>query len=709
MQSSFTFVTVRGIPIGAHWSWLLVFALLLWSLARALFPATYPGLATGTYIAMAAVTVVLFFASILLHELGHALRALEEDMKIEGITLWLFGGVAAFRGMFPSAGAEFRIAVAGPAVSVVLAAFFAALAFLGNTFGAPEEVQGVVDYLARINAILVLFNMIPALPLDGGRVLRSLLWRQQRSFSAATASAARAGKTFGGVLAAVGVLNFLTGGAGAGGVWLVFLGWFLMQAAQSEAGVAVLQQALSGRHLRDLMTPGPATVPPEMTLEEFIDHVMATRAHSSYPVVEEGRAVGLMPLRRAGDMDAAERRTRRVSDVMLRLDEVPVLAPDTDMTSAFEHVQEAPRRALVVDDGRLVGILSMSDVVRAIELQQTLGARPEPHARRVNPLIWAVVTVLMAVAAGALYHPPLVVLGPGPAIDVVDDISIDGVPVDDVNGEYVLVSVRLDQPSALGVLVAALDADKEVRPASDVIPAGRDPERFAEEQRRVFEQSQQLAAAAGARAVGLRVRVAGSGAEVLDVVPGTPAAAALETGDVIVSIDGSSITTAQDVQREIGSRPAGTTFAMKIERRGRTVTEKVTSEKMPEITEGIAGIGVALGTSDLRIDLPFEIDFRDRAIGGPSAGLAYALAVADLLDAGDFAAGRTVAASGSIEPGGAVGPVGGLQGKAAAAGRIGADIFFVPDGQIEEIGDREVRARAVESLEDALEVLHATS
>jgi PDZ domain-containing secreted protein/Zn-dependent protease/CBS domain-containing protein len=709
VHSSFTFVKIKGIPIGAHWSWVFVFGLLLWSLARGLFPSTYPGLGTGTYVTMAAVTVVLFFVSILLHELGHALQALKEGMRIEGITLWLFGGVAAFRGMFPSSGAEFRIAIAGPAVSVALAAFFGALAFLGNIFSAPTELQGVVDYLARINTILVLFNMIPALPLDGGRVLRSILWRHQRSFSAATASAARAGKIFGGVLAAVGLLNFFTGGAGAGGMWLVFLGWFLVQAAQSEAAVAVLQQVLSGRRIRDLMTPEPVTVSPQMTLDDFVDRAMSGRAHSSYPVVEDGRAVGLMPLRRAGQTAADERRSRRVADVMLGIDEVPVLPPDTDMKNAFEHVQEEPRRALVVDDGRLVGILSMSDVVRAIELQQTLGTRPEPHARRVNPLIWAPVILIMALAAGALYHPPLVVLEPGPAIDVVDDISIEGVPVDRINGEYVLVSVRLEQPSALGALVAAVSADKEVIPASDVVPEGIDPEQFAAEQREIFEQSRQIAAAAGARAAGLSVSVEGSGAEVLDLVPGSPAAAALEPGDVIVAIDGRSITTAQDVQSEIRARPAGTRFGIEVERGGRKVVEKITSERMPELVEGIAGIGVSLGTSDLRIDLPFQIEFRDHAIGGPSAGLAYALAVADLLDEADLAGGRTIAASGSINVDGAVDPVGGLRGKTAAADRVGADIFFVPDGQIEEVGDGDARARAVESLEDALEVLRAAA
>src|SRR3990172_6650138 len=243
MESSFIFVRVRGIPIGANWSWLFVFALLTWSLGSALFPRTYPGLSGSAYWAMGLVTAILFFGSVLLHELGHAFRALKEGMRIEGITLWLFGGVAKFVGMFPSPGAEFRIAIAGPIVSVALAGGFGVLAFAGRELGWPASTRGVVDYLARINAILVGFNMVPALPLDGGRVLRAWLWHRQRSFSADTVSAARAGRAFGGLLIGLGLLGFFTG-AGTGGLWFVFLGWFLLQAAQAEASFALVRQAL---------------------------------------------------------------------------------------------------------------------------------------------------------------------------------------------------------------------------------------------------------------------------------------------------------------------------------------------------------------------------------------------------------------------------------------------------------------------------------
>ena len=706
MQSSFTLLRVKGIPIGAHWSWLLVFGLLLWSLARVLFPATYPGLDDQTYLAMGIATAVLFFASILLHEIGHALQAMKEGMRIEGITLWLFGGVAAFRGMFPSPGAEFRIAVAGPVVSIALAGLFGVAALAGDAAAVPDPVQGTVDYLARINLILVLFNMIPALPLDGGRVLRSLLWKHQRSFALATGSAARAGKAFGGMLALVGILNFLAGGGAGGGLWLVFLGWFLTRAADGEAAMALVRQALSGRSAGDVMSRDPVVVPPHISLEHFLDLVMSERSHSSYPVVTDGAPVGLMPLRRAGQVPAGERAARRVSEVMLPLQDVPVISPRTDLRTAFEIVQDPPGRALVIDDGSLIGILSLSDVVRTIEFEQAVGVRQETGTRRVNPLIWLAVGVVMLVAAAALYHPPVVVLSPGPAFDVTEDISISGIETDEVSGEYVLVSVQLDRPSALGAIAAVFDADKELRRASEVVPPDIDPERFARQQRDLFNESQQLAAAAGAAAAGLEVTVDGDGARVETTVPGSPADRALRAGDVILAIDGRAVSTAQDVQRMIGSRPAGTDFRIDIERDGDERTVRVTSERLPEIAEGLAGIGVAVSTRDLVIDLPFEVQFRQRAIGGPSAGLAYALAIADLLDDTDYASGRTIAASGTVDFAGEVGPVGGLNGKTAGAERAGADILLVPSGQADEVGEGEdVGVHAVKDLREALEVL----
>src|SRR5437588_2988340 len=231
MESSFTLFRVRGIRIGANWSWLFVFGFIIYTLARYEFPRTYPTLSTTSYVAMGIAAGVLFVASLLLHELGHALRAIKEGMEIDGITLWLFGGVARFKGMFPSAGAEFRIAIAGPVVSAVLCAVFSGITMALNHISAPAQIVGVTNYVAFINGVLLAFNMIPALPLDGGRVYRAYQWYRQGDFTAATLTAARTARVLSGGLIALGLLSFVSG-ANTGGLWLSFIGFFVLQAAQ---------------------------------------------------------------------------------------------------------------------------------------------------------------------------------------------------------------------------------------------------------------------------------------------------------------------------------------------------------------------------------------------------------------------------------------------------------------------------------------------
>ena len=231
MNASFTLGRVAGIEIGVNWSWLVVFGLITWSLATAIFPEANPGLGDGTYLAMALVAALLFFASILLHELGHAVRARQDGMEITGITLWLFGGVAKFRGMFPSAGAEFRIAIAGPLVSLVLGLVFVGAAVV---ITGAEVVDAVAAWLGYINLSLLVFNLLPALPLDGGRVLRSALWAARKDFRWATRVAASIGRGFGFLFIAGGLaLAFWTDAMS--GLWLAFLGWFLLSAASAEA------------------------------------------------------------------------------------------------------------------------------------------------------------------------------------------------------------------------------------------------------------------------------------------------------------------------------------------------------------------------------------------------------------------------------------------------------------------------------------------
>lgn len=365
MNPSFEVGRIAGIRIGINWSWLVVFALIVWSLATAIFPDQNPGLSDGTYTAMALVAAVVFFASLTAHELGHALQARRDGMEIEGITLWLFGGVARFKGMFPSAGAEFRIAVAGPAVSLVLGVAF----FLASRLsGLPEAVDGVLFWLGTINLILLVFNLLPALPLDGGRVLRSVIWWLRGDFASATRISASIGRGFGFAFIAGGIGMTIFANA-VSGLWLAFIGWFLLTAASSEARFLAVRDALGGLRVRDLMVRDPATVPAELSLGRFMDDVVWARRYTTYPVLEDGQAVGLLPFRRVAEVPRREWDDHLVRECMVPRDEVPVLEEDEPLVDALVELSEGIGRGLVVDPGgRLIGFLSITDLARALEM-----------------------------------------------------------------------------------------------------------------------------------------------------------------------------------------------------------------------------------------------------------------------------------------------------------------------------------------------------
>ena len=365
MSDGFEVGRIAGIRIAIHWSWLVVFVLITWSLADSVFPDQNPGLSDSTYVAMAVSAAVLFFASLLLHELGHALQARREGMEIEGITLWLFGGVAQFKGMFPSPGAEFRIAIAGPLVSLAIGVMFLAAALV---LGLPAAVDGVVTWLGMINLILLVFNLIPALPLDGGRVLRSALWARSGDLGKATRSSSRIARGFAYLLIGAGLAEVVLLGTFSG-IWLAFLGWFLLQAAAGEVRALAVQEALTGLRVADLMVRDPATVDQNMSLGRFMDDVVWSRRFTTYPVTDNGHVVGLLPFRRVAQVPRSEWEERSVRDCMLGLDEVPVLAPDDRLTDVADRLGEnGVNRALVVEDGRLAGLLSITDVARALEL-----------------------------------------------------------------------------------------------------------------------------------------------------------------------------------------------------------------------------------------------------------------------------------------------------------------------------------------------------
>jgi PDZ domain-containing secreted protein/Zn-dependent protease/CBS domain-containing protein len=706
MESSVTLFRVRGIPIGINWSWLLIAALLTWILGSALFPATHPGETSGVYLAMAIVAVILFFLSVLGHELAHALVGVREGVKIEGITLWLLGGVARFVGGVNDPRTEFRMTIVGPFTSLALAGVFGGLGYLGSQAGLPGPVVGVLEYLGTINLILALFNMVPAMPLDGGRILRSWLWKRQQDRVAATRSATRAGRAFGWMMIWIGLLGFFTG-AGIGGFWLILLGWFVQQAAAAEGSAVMVQETFRGRRVRDLMSVEPDTVDADWTVERFVDEVGRPGGHSTYPVVEGGRMVGLMSLRAASQVPPEERPVRRVSDAMLPRDEVPVLRPDAPAEEALELLQQqqgrGPGRAIVTDNGQAQGIVSMSDIMRAVELEKLRGpTEPRQPVRRSGILVWVVVVLIMALAAGYLYHPPAAVLAPGPAIDVAQDISIDGIDTTPINGRYVATPVTVQRANALGTILAAFDPSREVVSLTAVFPGG-DPTQVGEEQRELFAESQLIAAAAAASAAGLAVTLDGTGARILDVVPDTPADGVLEPGDVIVAVDGRPISLANDLRDALTGRRAGTQFTVSVERGG--IQQEVEIRTQIIGGQGAPAIGVIADTRGLDVDLPFDVEFAERAVGGQSAGLPYALAMTDLLSDDDIAGGRTIAASGAIDVNGNVGPVGGIPGKVESARQAGADVFLIPAFNVGDLPDTELDTSAVDTLTEALRIL----
>ncbi len=370
MGSSVRLGRIAGIEFGVNWSWLVVFALLVWTLASGIFPSTNPGLSKGTYIAAAIVAAFLFFVSILLHEFGHALQARRDGIEIDGITLWLFGGVARFKGSFPSAGAEFRVAIAGPLVSLVLGGLFV---LIGLINGIPSAVDSVVSWLGYINLSLLVFNLIPAPPLDGGRVLHAALWRWRGDFVWATRVAANVGRGFGYLLIAVGIAMFIFQSSFSG-AWLAFLGWFLLNAATAEARYLLTQQALSGLRVRDVMTPNPIFVSPDTTLGDFMDQIMFSQRHTTYPVVENGKVVGLLPFRCVANVPRGEWDVRRVRDCLIPLDHVPVLREGEDAVDALAELSQSDGgHGLVVSNGGLAGIISTSDLARALDARRRRG------------------------------------------------------------------------------------------------------------------------------------------------------------------------------------------------------------------------------------------------------------------------------------------------------------------------------------------------
>jgi Zn-dependent protease/predicted transcriptional regulator len=375
MNGNLTVGRFGGVELRLNWSLLAVVALIVWSLTDGVFPSQNPGLSHNTYLGMAVVASLLFLASIALHELGHSWVARREGIEVDSITLWLFGGVSQLNGRFKSPGEEFRVAVSGPLVSIGLGVLFVLIALAG----APSEVDGVAAWLGYINLLLAAFNLLPASPLDGGRVLHSILWRAKGDFAWATRVASEVGQGFGYLFIALGLAMFVFEGSFSG-AWLAFIGWFLLQGARAEARYVATEQALGGLRVRDLMVRHPVTVDVDSTIGRFMDDVAGSHRFTTYPVLEGDRPVGLLAFASVAAVPRADWDSRGVRDTMFPLDDIPLLTEDEMAVDALQELS-APtgNRGLVVDDGHLAGLLSITDIARALEVGRKAPQSPSPR------------------------------------------------------------------------------------------------------------------------------------------------------------------------------------------------------------------------------------------------------------------------------------------------------------------------------------------
>ncbi|MEU6180436.1 site-2 protease family protein [Streptomyces coeruleorubidus] len=356
---------MAGIRVGVHWSVLFIFVLILVGLAGGGFREAHPNRPVWQYWLASAVTGLVFLLSLLAHELSHALVARRNGVSVDDITLWLLGGLARLKSEASTPGAELRIAGVGPLVSLVLGVLFALAAGLLAGFTDAGLVVGSLAWLAGINLVLAVFNALPAAPLDGGRLLRAIVWWKTGSPLRATAVATAAGRVLGWGLVGVGLYLVLLG-AVFSGIWLVVIGWFVVAVATAEGGQARLRELLGGIPVSDAMTPDPVTVPATITVGEFLADPRYRYRHSAFPVVDNGTTpAGLVTLKGADAVPEAERASTTVARVMVPVDDLPTPHPDDPLARLVPELQaNSAHRALVLEGSRLVGIVTSSDISR---------------------------------------------------------------------------------------------------------------------------------------------------------------------------------------------------------------------------------------------------------------------------------------------------------------------------------------------------------
>jgi len=367
-----TLFRLYGFEVKLDASWVLLASLVTWSLATGYFPAEIPGHTDALYWSAGILGACGLFSSIIFHEMCHSLVARAYGLPINGITLFIFGGVAEMEDEPQSPKVEFLMAIAGPISSYALAiTFFMAAHNIGmNDVKTP--LTALLQYLVMINTMLATFNLIPAFPLDGGRVLRAALWQWKGNMRWATKRASQIGAAFGIGFAVLGALNILQGDI-IGGLWIAVIGLFLHNAAGSSYTQLRTRQTLEGQPVRRFMSPNPITVPPHLSLHELVNDYIYASGHSMYPVVDGNRLLGAVGLSEIKQVPQSQWHDVSVRDIMSPCSPGNMIAANADAVKAISLMQNgAISRLLVVDGGHLVGIVALKDILRLLALKLDL-------------------------------------------------------------------------------------------------------------------------------------------------------------------------------------------------------------------------------------------------------------------------------------------------------------------------------------------------
>jgi Zn-dependent protease len=364
---------IFGFQVKVHASWFLIAALVIWSLTSGFFPEEAPGLTKTDYLALAVAGMLGLFGSLILHELAHSLVARYFGLGVGAITLFIFGGVAELDEEPLSPKSEFWIALAGPAVSIALAMLAYLLVATASDIPQSQAFLGLLRYMLLVNITLAIFNLAPAFPLDGGRILRAALWHRWGDLVRATRVASQIGETFAYLLITVGFLVLFLN-ARFDGLWLILIGLFLLSAARATYEQLLIRLALADKTVGALMTPSPWTVEPDQTLSDLVDDVMLRHSVSFVPVCEGDHLLGHIDGRTVQRIDRDNWPTTRVADVFTPASDAACVPPNMPTEKLMQKMmQTGQRKFVVVEQQRLLGVITLSDLLGHLSVLHDLG------------------------------------------------------------------------------------------------------------------------------------------------------------------------------------------------------------------------------------------------------------------------------------------------------------------------------------------------